>query len=594
MEKITKISVIALITLIICLDPAMAAGKNGEKIIRTAFRGNKKFSDSSISRLVITRKSGLIKKRFFYENNTEEDLKRIRSFYLKNGYLDIKASYDLDISKRKGKELASITFLINEGEIYNTGDLKVTGNEYYTEQELKDNYRIEKGKPFSKQKLDNSVASLLAFYANNGFIDTDIQTDLKVDSEARKVDISVMITENARYRIGATVISGISKTRPYIVERELLYSKGDIINASKLLDTRKNLFLTGLFNNIQVRPVTPSTGHDDTKDIQVDLNENMSVEFGLSVGYDTIEKFWQQAELYNYNFRGKAQKYGIMVRRSELRDHAELSFSEPRMWGSMWRGDLNLFTRAGYEPGYTLYNNGGKLSAGRDFRKMLKLVLSYKIESSRYTDLKIYYEPSQQIQWRHEFAVTTTYDTRDDIFNTSDGILLEQSNEYSITDKDLLRMIFRGRRFIHLSEKLIFATAAEFSIIISKADIDAINPAQRFYTGGPNSIRGFGYNKVGPLNESGAPLGGKVKFVWNIAELRMRLTKIAAVNFFADAGNIWRSIDRTDLSALRFSPGLGTMAVTPIGVLRIEYAFNVAPEPGEDKGLLFFGAGLAF
>ena len=178
MEKIIKISVISLMMLFFCLCPAMSAAKNGKKIIKVAFRGNKRFSDSQISRLIITRKSGFLKKRMFYERNTEEDLKRIRSFYLNNGYLDIKASYDLYISKHRGRELANVSFLIDEGNVYNTAELKITGNEYYSEQQLKDHYSIALKKPFSRQKLDKAVASLLAFYANNGFIDTDIQNVL--------------------------------------------------------------------------------------------------------------------------------------------------------------------------------------------------------------------------------------------------------------------------------------------------------------------------------------------------------------------------------------------------------------------------------
>jgi translocation and assembly module TamA len=61
---------------------------------------------------------------------------------------------------------------------------------------------------------------------------------------------------------------------------------------------------------------------------------------------------------------------------------------------------------------------------------------------------------------------------------------------------------------------------------------------ERFYTGGPTSLRGFGYQLVGPLASEGEPKGGKFKIVWNVLEFRRSIYKIIGGAVFVDAGNI--------------------------------------------------------
>ena len=279
MEKIkTAIIILLLATHISSAQYAYAAKLNTTKIKKVVLEGNEHYKDSRISKLMITRKSGIFKKRLFYERNADEDIRRIEYFYENNGYLDVATSYEVRIKEHKKKKLAFIEFTITEGKIYKTAKLVFTGNVNFSDDQLRKHCRLAIGEPFSKNKLDKAVASLLAFYANIGFIEADIQTDLKIDRENLIVEISIYIDENRKYRIADTLISGNSKTRPNVINRELLFSNGEIINASKLLDARKKLYLTGLFSDVQVKPVLPENEIIDSKDILIELKEKMSVE----------------------------------------------------------------------------------------------------------------------------------------------------------------------------------------------------------------------------------------------------------------------------------------------------------------------------
>ncbi|MBN2407624.1 MAG: BamA/TamA family outer membrane protein [Elusimicrobia bacterium] len=564
------------------------------KISDVEFRGNRAYTDRKLCQIIISRKSSLLKRRWFYEKNAEEDRERLAGFYSGNGYLDVQVYYrKKERIKKNGKKYARIEFEIREGPLYNTGDLIISGNEHFDEKRLRALCIIMPEKPFMKRSLTAAVASIIGLYAENGYIEADIKTDLDVDPVNNTVNIYIDINEHTRFLYGKTGIQGMVKTHPRVIKRDITWKEGDIINSSELIRVKENIYMTGLFDNVRISPVDPHDGAYNVKDMDITVLEKLSVEFGLSIGYDTIEEFWQQAEIYNRNFRGSGIKYGILAKRSEIRRRAELSMTEHRLWGSRWRGDMNIFSGISFEPGYTLRGNGGKVIIGRDFNGVLSLIFSYRAENDKYSDLKIIFNEVTE-SWRNDFSASTIYDTRDDLFNTLQGIYLEQTNEYSITERDVMTMIFRARKYIPVSGRISLATAGDLSFIISEAGIEDINPGQRLYAGGPNSVRGFKYNMIGPASEEGAPLGGKVRFVWNIAEFRLMFTKYAGVAVFYDMGNIWEDYKKVNLLSLRSSPGAGVRIVTPLGVFRLEYAVNTNPEKKEEKDVMYFGAGLAF
>jgi outer membrane translocation and assembly module TamA len=109
----------------------------------------------------------------------------------------------------------------------------------------------------------------------------------------------------------------------------------------------------------------------------------------------------------------------------------------------------------------------------------------------------------------------------------------------------------------------------------------------RFFSGGGNSVRGYKENSLGPLEEDGSPIGGRVLLLTNV-ELRFPLPLLARYNFggalFIDGGNVWSSVEEIDpehfnpfiesdeISPLyyRYSFGLGVRYNTPVGPIRLD------------------------
>jgi len=117
---------------------------------------------------------------------------------------------------------------------------------------------------------------------------------------------------------------------------------------------------------------------------------------------------------------------------------------------------------------------------------------------------------------------------------------------------------------------------------------------ERFYTGGPTSLRGFGYQLVGPLDENGKPLGGQFKIVWNLFELRKAIYKLLGAAAFVDIGNVWTDIGAFRMGDLRPSVGIGLRFNSPIGIVRLDYGVNVDRKEMESQSKLFLSMGQAF
>jgi outer membrane translocation and assembly module TamA len=114
-----------------------------------------------------------------------------------------------------------------------------------------------------------------------------------------------------------------------------------------------------------------------------------------------------------------------------------------------------------------------------------------------------------------------------------------------------------------------------------------------FKVGGPNSIRGFDIDMVGPRGANDLPLGGEAVIVIN-QELRYRheRTGLGAAVFY-DAGNVFAKVRDVDFN-LRHSVGVGLRYDSPLGLLRFDIGFPLARRPDEHTYRFAFGLGQAF
>ena len=246
---------------------------------------------------------------------------------------------------------------------------------------------------------------------------------------------------------------------------------------------------------------------------------------------------------------------------------------------------------------YNLNRIGGKLILGRKYHANA-ITLTYRHERSKLSDVQTEDIPEDLITNTRSLKLSFIRDLRDNLFNATKGLYFETSGElgvfYAAQNTQFYRLSSQVKYFYPLNELTVLALSAEIGFIEAQDGLSSIPLHERYYTGGPNSIRGFEYEKVGPLDSNRVPGGGRFKFVWNPLEIRRTLYKMIGGVIFLDVGNVWEKPEDVSLGDLRYSTGFGLRVNTPIGLGRVDYGFNPdsrKDEPG--RAVLFqYGTGV--
>jgi translocation and assembly module TamA len=190
------------------------------------------------------------------------------------------------------------------------------------------------------------------------------------------------------------------------------------------------------------------------------------------------------------------------------------------------------------------------------------------------------------------------WDRSDDLLDPSSGGRLRVDNE-PFVDVIGNGLLFNKARLDYshylevLSEpQVVLAGRTAVGSIVGESREDI--PANlRFYAGGGGSVRGFGYQLAGDLNDKDDPIGGRSLFELG-GEVRLRITESIGVVAFVDAGTVYSSTTPDFSETLRVGAGPGLRYFSPIGPLRLDVGFPLNPRNSDDTWQLYISIGQAF
>ncbi|MBN1349465.1 outer membrane protein assembly factor BamA [candidate division KSB1 bacterium] len=594
----TKLFFLFILPLLLCYTgSAPAESPKKLKIVAVDFTNNQAFSKDQLHRVLLSRPSAFLSPSFYFPEIFQDDLKNLELFYQQNGYLEAKITGH-DVAIDTARKQVRLRIDIAEGDVTYIESVSIFGNIVFSDDMLLSKMNMMPGSVFKRKNINDASLAILNLYANNGYLDAEITPSIQVNSDKHLALIDFTVNEKAQSVVGNISVSGLEKTRPKVVFRELRFRQGQIVDYSSLLKSQRRLYMTGLFKHVFIRPKTAEAGDSTRKDILIELKENLPGEFNVSVGYETIEKLRGRVEIYNTNLRGTARKIGLATKVSAVNYGFEASFTEPWTFNLPWRTDINFSMDYQEQPGFSLDRTLGKISVGRSFFERSAFTTTYKQEKVRLSDIRILEELKQDRTNIRSLKLSLIFDTRDNLFNSTEGVYSEISNElaglFLSGTNSFVRSIYRFKYFRKWRTSTVLATAAEIGWMDAGGGLAAIPLQERFYTGGPNSVRGFDYQKIGPLDQNGTPLGGRLKLVLNIIEVRYVIYKMVGGAIFIDIGNVWDQPHHFRLDELRSAVGFGLRVNSPIGLLRLDFGFNPDRKAGEPASKIYFSMGQAF
>lgn len=587
------------------------------RIKKIDFRGNADFKDKRLLKIIKSRKSGILSSGFYKENVLKDDIEKLKSFYRKEGFTDVKIDYEVGQDKKKG--FMFVVIRINEGRKYIVGEVFIKGNSILSAGQVKESLKlISADKVFSPEAMHADSSNIQGIYFDKGYIFAQVSESSYLDPQTNKVDVTYTVDEGVVGYVDKVKIRGNIKTKDKVIRRELRIYPEERFDGGKLKRSKERLQNLGFFEEASY-DIEPSDSPDPSKrNLVVDVRESKTGEFSFGGGYSSVDKLIGFVEIAQKNFdwrnfpyfTGGGQDLRFRVENGSVTSSFELSFTEPWVYDYPVSFGFDAYRRAhsretdvGY--GFSEKRTGGDLRLGKEMNEYLRADMLYRIEEVDISDVSsdatndLRKEIGVNIISSMQFGLTK--DTRDNVFNPSAGYVLGGSVLLSGGilggDKDFTKHTLTASKYFSLINSSVIEFKLRAGVANAYGNSSTVPIYERFYAGGAYSIRGYHERKVGPIDPvSKDPIGGESMLIGNIEYLYPLVDFIKGALFY-DVGNVWAKLDDFGLNGYKAGMGLGFRVKTPIGPLKLDYGWPLQKEPGEPakgKGRFHFSLSHGF
>ena len=583
-----------------------------EKIV---FIGNREFGDSELTSEISSKEAAWY--RFLSNDDVYDpdrvafDREQLRGFYLSQGYVDFRVvSAVAELTPDRDGFI--LTFTVEEGPQYVFGAISL-------ENRLTDipNFRLSPllrpraGEIYDRELVRETVDGLVDEVGTFGFAFVDVRPSSTIRREDREVDLVFEVDEGPRVYVERIDIEGNLRTLDRVIRREFGIVEGDAFNTSKIARATRRVRNLGYFKKVDVSNEQGSRA--DRARVKVEVEETSTGEFSIGAGYSSESGALFNIRLAERNLLGKGQELALAATVSEQHNEVELSFTEPYFQDRPISVGADVF-RITREDEDTIIDDlkttGGRLRVGyklsENWAQRWRYTLNERVEHNRFTMIE---DTTLASVIGHELA----YDTRDNRFNPTSGNTLSISNDLAGLGGDarFLRTDVRASQYFPVSKRpsVTLALSARAGAIVGLGK--DVLPSDRYFLGG-RSLRGFDSGGVGPRRKNSPESVIRTELALGGNYLATATTEVIfpvglssgdlglQARLFAEFGtlfNIDTGLDRKlyhDDSSIRGSLGFGISWGTPLGPLRLDFAWPVLKEDFDKDQTILFSIGTEF
>jgi len=331
------------------------------RIVKIEFEGNKIFKDGELRKqLLLVKQTGLIS-RFKGQDildlrKLEYDLnKNVREYMFSKGYFQARLGDPKVVGlgyKRTGIPILKIFPLplvtskddtlkiivpVTEGKVYRVGEIKITGNSIFSEQQIAGIIGLKKGEIVDGKRLRKALfEDLQKIYGSQGFVEYEPELDPELRDNPNNdkegiVDISIRIIEGKQYRLRNLEFIGNTFTRDGVLRREILINEGDVYNQSRLEISIARLNQLQYFDpidkdqDLEVRTV-PDLGFVDAI---IKVAERGRQQISFNGGVSGIGGSFFGLTYSTNNLLGKGESLSFSFAAGNKQQSLQFSFQEP-------------------------------------------------------------------------------------------------------------------------------------------------------------------------------------------------------------------------------------------------------------------------
>ena len=625
--------------------------ENNKSVVKKVnFYGNDHISSKELRGVIFTREDWLLSfmdgAGTYQPERFEADKHILEQFYQNKGYftakvIDAKAQMDPETNN------FTVSFDIQEGDIYTVKEVNAPGNEFISEEELLWRIQIKPGDIYSREAIVETMKGIENLWGNLGYIFAHVEPSIIPDEDSRTVNIAFYSDLGNQVYLNRLSIRGNKKTRDKIIRRQLMLDEGDLITNARMEGTKNRVDSLGYFQRRDGVNWKITRLSDDTADLDLMLKEEKTGNAALQIGFGgsprdiltpnsglSVEGNISDTNLFGsgiaMNLFGKLSKnelsFAFNVTEPWLFDypilasldayHKRLSYDTFRLSSSVNELDTGGGMTTGFVTGfrdYPFFND-------TFFRFNLALI-SIKYSAQPLISIPSIIPEDQRLLAQQElttvlcrefdpgsfpiFAMEIGQNKRNHPIHPSRGYswLLRNAFAFPALDSNIgfYKFSFDAHWFTPLigMYDLIFHLHYYFGFI-KRFSGRNIPFRELYHVGGPASVRGWLYGQIGPqfrVDTIGDSIGAN-KATWINAELVFPITPDLTMKgvLFYDGGTGWDNPFSDIISPqflfengfdYRHAVGFGLRLLQPMPV-QVYWAFKIDPRDDESSHEVHF------
>jgi translocation and assembly module TamA len=416
--------------------------------------------------------------------------------------------------------------------------------------------QLRTGEKLSHPAYDQLKGDLLRAALGHGYLDAGFsRAELLVDPDARTARALVTLETGERYRFGPTTIEQDS-LRDELVRRYLRYREGDWYNAAALLRTQFALDDSQYFSLVEVLPEERDR-KNKIAPVRISSKPNRQHVYTIAAGYATDTGPRGTLGWQNRRFNHAGHRVRAQVRASEIESSVGVAYIIP--WTDPALEKLSFELRGFEEQSGDVDTTGGTFKVGlTQVRGNWQRVLSVTADHTE--DEVTTVSGGSTLVDRKRSALLVpgiTYARLPPDFLGVNAVpkgfqveLLASTEEIG-SDTNFTRILVSDERRFRLSDKWRLQVRAEVGAS-AVGDFQELPAQYRFFAGGDQSVRGYGYEELSPVDANGNKVGGRHLITGSI-ELQKDLPRNFVAAVFIDAGNAINDFG----DPLEYSAGIG-------------------------------------
>ena len=551
----------------------------------------------------------------------EEDGFLLQRILRSEGWYDAAVTTRIDRSEATNGQPLTAVLDVASGPRFTFAEIIVEAEPTVPADLIAENFAIEVGEPIIATRVQGAEAQVAIALPQQGYPFVSVgQRDILLDQETADGIYTLPIDIGPR-----SVFGGFTTTGDLAFDAEHVgvlarFERGELYDSRKVDDLRDALIATGLFNTVAVQPEQTGEAADgDTQfvNIAVEQNAGPARSFGASAGFGTGEGFTLEGD---WTHRNLFPPEGALIASAILGTQEQgvgLTFRRSNAGRRDKTVNLGLnLSHINYDSFEAFTGRlGGLISYSSTPLWQKRITYAYGAEVIASVEEDFDFDLGERVDRTYFIGALTGqvgFDTTTSLLDPTSGFRLSAfvQPEGSLQDgfSPYVRGIVDGSAYYPIGDAFVLAGRVKVGSI-QGVDRDDIAPSRRFYAGGGGSVRGFGFQELGPqVQEVNSnfdpddpdetadpfvlnPIGG-LAVNELAAEVRYRFGDYGVVGF-VDAGQVYED-STPDFSGLRYGAGVGARYYTNFGPLRFDIAMPLDRQEGESSFAIYISIGQAF